>query len=220
MSNQMTVKEILWFFVMIPIIVSIVAGIVVGIIQVHYEYSWFDGESPPNTPVAAVLTPLPDTPVAPVVNQVDTLTQLKQLHNPTAALTVRLWLDYPGKTQFNVSDKVTLYYQVDSNSVSSTKQGLYVSLLDMSFDDQLSILLDNEPIETETQYSVPKGQAALPSGQSVGTDVRLRLIPGSVYLMAIVTSEPVAWQQLEGDVVSQFQPMAVWATETLRVTVD
>jgi hypothetical protein len=217
MANKTTFKEIFWFFIMIPIMVSIVAGIVVGIVQVNYEYSWFGGSSPPDTSATIVSSDKSD--IAPA-NQVDTLTQLKQLHNPKAAVTVHLWLDSPGKTQFNASDKVTLYYQVYPNSVSSTKQLFYFTLLNLSFDDQLSIWLDNEPIETEKQYSLPKGQAALQSGQLVGSDVRLRLTHGPLYLRAIVTSEPVAWEKLEGDVVSQFQPMAVWATKSLPVIVN
>jgi len=45
-------------------------------------------------------------------------------------------------------------------------------------------------------HSIPKTRHALKPGENVGVDLRIRLDEGQEYFKAIVTSEPVDWENL------------------------
>ncbi|OQY52857.1 MAG: hypothetical protein B6247_16195 [Candidatus Parabeggiatoa sp. nov. 2] len=103
----MNFKEMLLLVIIIPIIVSILTGIII----VHYEdmVVGYDDSPQPETqpppqphpnPEASVTTSEPPTLTKPE----NTTAQLKQLHNPKAPWTVTFWLDSPGKTQFRIGD--------------------------------------------------------------------------------------------------------------------
>ncbi len=142
--------------------------------------------------------------------------QLATLENLAAPFAVDLWIDEPGKIQFSTSDRVTLYYRV--NGLPKGEKA-YLTLLNVAPDGTVAILYPqkqdfapgigtklyfNAEVETGKVYSIPKTRQALKSGQNVAMDLRLRLEAGQEYFKAVVTSEPVDWEQLG---VGTFQSM-------------
>lgn len=174
--------------------------------------------------------------------------ELAALDNPAAASAVELWIDQPGKTEFRTSDKVTLYYRV--NSLPSARKA-YLTLVNISPSGSASILYPsqgnfggtraeklytNAEVEIGKIHSIPKTAQALQPSRNVGIDLRLTLEEGQEFFKAIVTAEPVAWDTLSlSDFQSRFgaggaqriiaeaaastQRTANWATATLRVDV-
>jgi multidrug efflux pump subunit AcrA (membrane-fusion protein) len=134
--------------------------------------------------------------------------ELAGLENPDAPFSVKLWIDEPGKTQFKLGDRVTLFYKV-SDLPAKTKA--FLTLMNIAPDGTVSILypqkedfhqgpgekwyLNAEIIPGKT-YSIPKTRQDLKPGQNVAVDVRIRLEEGQEYFKAIVTSEPIDWDSL------------------------
>jgi serine/threonine protein kinase len=139
------------------------------------------------------------------------------LPQPDTPLTVTFWLDSPGKTDFNTGDEVTLYYQF-STTVEQFSNA-YFSLFRVSSSDKWALILDNEKVEADKRYSLPKGEQVLEPGQNVGMDARLRLSAGEQNFKAIVTSEPIRWESVT-DIEKSLEGVAFWGMGGLTVTVQ
>ena len=163
---------------------SVIAPIFIAIFQTHYEIWVNDKSLPPETSAEVY--------------------QLK----------VALWLDAPGKTQFQVNDKVTLYYQVKSKEIFPA----YFTLFNVA--DKWSVILRNEAVKMGKLYSLPKGAEVLQAGQNVGTDARLRLTAGRLHFRAVVTPEPVEWESLGIDIAAKLQSMTILGEGTLIIEVN
>jgi len=133
---------------------------------------------------------------------------------PDTPLTVTLWLNSPGKTHFNTSDEVTLYYQF--NTTVEQFSSAYFSLFRVSSSDKWHLILNNEKVEANKRYSLPKEKQALEPGQNVGMDARLRLRAGEQNFQAIVTSEPIRWESVT-DIEKSLEGIAFWGIGTLSV---
>ncbi|MEN8221545.1 MAG: serine/threonine-protein kinase [Pseudomonadota bacterium] len=129
-------------------------------------------------------------------------------------LTVTFWLDSPGKTHFNSGDDVTLYYQF-STTVEQFSNA-YFSLFRVSSSDKWALILNNEKVEADKRYSLPKGEQVFVPGQNVGMDARLRLGVGEQNFQAIVTSEPIRWESVT-DIEKSLEGVAFWGMGTLTV---
>ena len=180
---------------------SIVAPIIVAIFQTHYE-QWLTDES---LPLKTMPSPQPTS----------TITSPKPQLTP---LMVTLWLESPGKTQFNAGDKVTLYYKFNTKENFPTVA--YFTLFDVSVADKWYTIILNEKIKVGTLYSLPKGRAALQPGQNVGTDARLRLTFGRKHFKAIVTPEPIKWETLGTDIVTELQTVTILGEGALTIDVN
>jgi len=137
-----------------------------------------------------------------------------QVTPPDTPLTVTFWLDSPGKTHFNTSDEVTLYYQF--NTTVEQFSNAYFSLFRVSSSDKWHLILKNEKVKANKRYSLPKGEQALEPGQNVGMDARLRLRAGEQNFQAIVTSEPIRWESVT-DIEKSLEGIAFWGIGTLSV---
>jgi hypothetical protein len=119
-----------------------------------------------------------------------------------------LWIDEPGKTRFTTDDRVTLYYRV--NRLPGNRNA-WLTLVNVAPDGAVSILYPqkadfyegpgqkrflNAPVEAGKVHAIPKKQNILLPGQNVAIDLRIRLARGQEYFKAIVTSEPVDWENL------------------------
>lgn len=149
------------------------------------------------------------TPPPASVSEPDSVVRLLAgLEHPNPPFTVDLWLDEPGKTQFTTRDRVTLYYRVNGLQQG---QKAYLTLLNVAPDGTVAILYPqkqdfapgvgaklylNAEVETGKLYTIPRGQAALQPGQNVAVDLRLRLAEGKEYFKALVSSEPIDWEQM------------------------
>jgi len=178
---------------------SIVAPIVVVIFETHYQ-EWQNNKSPPPET-------MPSPQPTPTIISPNITPQI-----------VTLWLESPGKTQFHKGDKVTLYYKINTQETFPTVA--YFTLFDLSMADKWFIIINNEEIKVGELYSLPKGQkAALQPGQNVGTDARLRLTNGRKHYRAIVTPEPIKWETLGTDIVTELQNVTILGKGTLTFNV-
>jgi len=143
--------------------------------------------------------------------------RLKQLSNPDL-VRVTFWLNLPGKTHFSSQDEVTVYYKISDLGGSSAA---YFSLFNISPSGDLSILLNNEPIEAGRIYSLPKTQTswfAVPS-----MTARLRLQTGREYFKALVTAIRIkSWSDFlsSEEMTRELRRVKFLGTQTLIVDVD
>jgi len=139
----------------------------------------------------------------------DIKSQLKCLHNPHAPFTVSLWLDKRGKKQFNRHQPVTIGYQV--NGLKKNRPA-YLTLLNVSPSGQLALIF-SEPIEVGKIYGQLTEQA------NVATIKQINLEAGQEYFKAIVTSEPIDWEEFIKAATARKPPVTLWGTVELRVNV-
>jgi hypothetical protein len=149
-----------------------------------------------------------DTPPVPD----DLATQLKNLHNPYAPLTVELWFDERGKTYFSSRHKTTIHYKING-----LKKGTpaYLTLLNISPAGKLSMLFSES-------VAVGKVYGSLKTGQYATSVKQTYLEKGQEYFKAIVTSEPIkeSWEAFIAAAVQGDPRMTFWGTEELTVMVD
>ena len=190
MLNNMKFKTVLiiglGFFM-----ASVIAPIFIAIFQTHYEI-WVNDKSLPSEKLSQPIS-------------TETSAEVKLLE-------VILWLDAPGKTQFQVNDKVTLYYQVTGKEIFPA----YFTLFNVA--DKWSVILRNEAVKMGKLYSLPKGAEVLQAGQNVGTDARLRLTTGRKYFRAVVTPEPVQWEMK--DIAVDLESVTILGEGTLIIEVN
>lgn len=139
----------------------------------------------------------------------DVITQLKCLTNPQASLNVSLWLDQPGKTQFNHQQKVTLGYQVKGLATGTT---VYFTLYNVSPSGQLSMIF-SEPIAVGSRYG------NLTEESNVTTVKQLTLKTGTEYFKALITSQPITEANFSTAMIEKLQQFQFWQTTDLRVKV-
>lgn len=187
---QMSRKEVLWSFVIVTVIGGAIAGIVGTLIL-----DWL--KSPPSIPQ-----------------------QIRKLNNPSPPFTVNFWIDAPGKTVFYQEDRVTLFYKVTG---FRKEKPLYFTLLHISDQGVVSPLLplSQKKIHANQEYTLPE---QLPAGDAVPFKPiethRLTLnTVGKEYFKAIVTLEPIAWEELLKRIQEKVQPVSLWATNELQIEV-
>jgi hypothetical protein len=142
--------------------------------------------------------------------------QIHQLNNPSPPFTAHFWIDAPGKTVFHQNDRVTLFYQVTNFRKDIP---LYFTLLNISPEGIVNQLLSQEKIKAGQEYTSPE---QLPAGDSIPPLQTQRLgleTIGQEYFKAIVTSEPVQWEDLLKRIQEKVQPVGLWVTSELTVDV-
>ncbi len=148
----------------------------------------------------------------------DLATQIRQLHN--AALRVELWLDRPGKTQFNSTDQITLYYRVTAPGLARGTP-LYLSLFNIAPNGAFVKFPDRyieQPVKAGETYSIPRlpGEDEPP----VAAGVRLRLHPGEEYFKALATSDPIHWKIFLEQHAQKIHSAGYWGTGSLTIKVN
>jgi len=144
--------------------------------------------------------------------------QIHQLNNPSPPFTAHFWIDAPGKTVFYQNDRVTLFYKVTN---FRKDKPLYFTLLNISPQGIVNQLLSQEKIKAGQEYTSPE---QLPAGdavpfQSIDTQRLTLNTVGKEYFKAIVTLEPVQWEDLLKRIQEKVQPVSLWATSELTVDV-
>jgi hypothetical protein len=135
--------------------------------------------------------------------------QLKCLHNPQTPFTISLWLDQPGQKLFNRYQKVTIGYQVNG---LKTGTSAYLTLLNISPSGQLTKIF-SEPIEMGKVYGQLTEQSNVASVKQINLEV------GQEYFKAIVTSEPIVWEEFIKAAINREPPVKFWGTVELKVNV-
>ena len=128
-------------------------------------------------------------------------TKLKELDILNTPVSVTFWLNSPGQKQFTSSDRINLNYTI--KGISHNKP-VYLSLFNISPQGKLSLLIENQQVNDEKQYSFPKSSASSASSTSFTSSAldfllnqktkQIRLEIGEEYFKAIVSTTPIQWE--------------------------
>jgi len=186
------------------LIVAIAAPLVVGIILIIFE-AWFDEKSTSPEPL----------PKPPVTIPTDIVAQVKSLQNPAASFSVAMWINnIPNVTEFTTEDDIVLHYKVGDFPPEKTA---YLTLFNISPTGNLSQLLFNKTVKNEQIYSLPESQTAIEADAPLVVMPKLSLEIGQEYFKAIVTNEPIDWEEFiaaNGEISAN-----IWGTVELMVKV-
>ena len=126
-----------------------------------------------------------------------------------------MWINnIPNVTQFTTEDEIVLHYKVGDFPQEKTA---YLTIFNISPTGELSQLLFNKTIKSEQIYSLPEDQTTIEANAPLVVMPKLTLEAGQKYFKAIVTSEPIDWEEFvaaNGKMSAKF-----WGTGELMVTV-
>jgi hypothetical protein len=98
------------------------------------------------------------------------------------------------------------------------RQSWYLTLFNISPQNQWAALINNEAVTNGTLYSLPKGQSSETDSRH---DNRLRLERGREYFKAIITSEPINWSEFFASTKSrQTKSRSIVGSKELAVEVN